>query len=172
MSGDEPDRTVYRSKRPEVVALWAKFKESAAVFDRAINAFLEAHAPAGAKAMTVDTWGAQKLAGITVVGDAGKPPSGWRLDRKNWILVPFRSTVAGKRVSEALDAVVLPDVRAELPGMPSWDLHNIAVRHPGIEIHDGAMYVLWGGGPPEGVDPDIWEPVPLSEYYAVKEAAA
>lgn len=170
------DLTIYRTTRPELVALWDKWREEGTKFHDEVMAFAAEYAPEGSNAMVSDG-GNKHIVGVSVVGDSNNPPSGWRLDRKRWILVPKRTDKIGKQIATAMDAVVFKDPRGALSGMPSMALlsgdDGVAMCSPGVEKHGDALYVKWSnGGPTAGIDPKIWVRVKLSDWYRVKEAEA
>lgn len=166
----EPDKTIYRTTDPELVALWEQWQEARREFSAKCDAFIAEFAPAGCEAMVTESFGT-RVVGVTVEGYASDLHEGWRLDRKRWMLVPFKKTARGKIIGKAMEGLHTPDPRTDLKGMPSWALIGIAICHPGVQPHDGALYMIWSGeGPNEGIDATIWEPVKLSEWYAIQEA--
>jgi hypothetical protein len=80
---------------------------------------------------------------------------------------------AGKDLRAELDS--LRSNGPKLVGMPDFQLVGLRSLAPAIFEHDGAMWVMWAediavartGGE---VDPDLWQRVPLSAFYAAKEA--
>jgi hypothetical protein len=165
-----PDKTVYRTTKPEMVTLWDKWEEAQREWNLKVDGFMKEFAPKDCAPMVTNSFGT-RVAGITVEGYGSNLPDGWRLDRKHWTLVPFRKTPRGKQIAKAMDGLVLDDPRGDLKGMPSWALIGLSICHPGMQLHNGALYAIWSGAGPdtEGVDPSIWEPVKLSEWYALQE---
>jgi hypothetical protein len=169
---DGPDQTVYRTTDERNLSLWAKWQAENVADCAKRDAFLTEWAPEGCALMLSSGFGGKRPVGVSVEGWAEKVPEGWRLDRKRWVLVPFMKTARGKKIRKALDALQRRDQRSDLIGMPSSLFSGWAWCQPGIEVHDGAMFVEWPdeGPPVEKIDLTIWEPVKLSEWYAMKEA--
>jgi hypothetical protein len=165
------DKTVYRTERPEVVALRGKWSDAHREMCARRDCFLSEHAPEGAAAQIVEgVWG-RMMVGISLDGRADEVPDGWRLDPRQGFLVPRRNTRRGKTIVEALGKVRMANPRDDLPGMPSLHWAGRSFAWPAVEFHGEAMYVVWGGGgpPAEEIDSDVWERVRLSEWYAMVE---
>jgi hypothetical protein len=88
-------------------------------------------------------------------------------------VVPNIRRKAGKDLRDELQA--LRSNGPKLLGMPDFQLVGFRSLAPAIFEHDGAMWVMWAeditdvrtGG---AVDLTLWEPIPLSAFYAAKEA--
>lgn len=104
-----------------------------------------------------------------VEGTGDDLPKGWRTD-KHGAVVPHKGTREGKAYAARLAAIPpLDDVVLRLVGMPNWSMGGGRMWSPGIRFADGEMFVTWGSEP-DGVDPEKWERVKLSVYYAAIEA--
>lgn len=171
---DGPDKTIYRTTDPRMTSLWAKWNAEKDEYVTQRDAFLAEYAPEGCALMLSSGFGGARPLGVSVEGWSEKVPDGWRLDRKHWVLVPFKKTAQGKRIAVALATLKRRDQRADLVGMPSFLMDGFAWHQPGIEIHDDAMFVIWsdGGPPADEIDSTVWERVRLSEWYALIEDEA
>lgn len=81
---------------------------------------------------------------------------------------------AGKDLAEELGT--LSTHGPDLPGMPAFVLVGFSSLAPALHFHDNAVWAMWSDDITEhaqtggGVDYETWETVPLSAYYAAKEA--
>lgn len=178
------EQFVYRTTKPEVVALEASWREAQDAYEKASRAFKRKHPikGAGGKLLPLlETRGhGRRVVGYQFFGN--NAPEGWRIDRKNDTLTPKRSNKIGKTIAADMDKCSMRDLRQDLHdfGMVTWTMgevgygSGIAMLSPGVAFMEGACWVSWskelkpGKG---GYDPDIWEPVKLSEFYAAKERA-
>lgn len=168
-----PDKTIYRTTDERNTSLWAKWQDENIEYCASRDAFLAEWAPDGCSLMLSSGFGGERPLGVSVEGYNNEVPDGWRLDRKHWILLPYRKTPRGKKIAAAMEALQWRDHRSDLIGMPSHLFTGWAWCVPGIEMHDGAMFAIWPDeGPTEGIDLAIWEPVKLSEWYAMIEGEA
>lgn len=76
---------------------------------------------------------------------------------------------AGKDLAAELRTLRTASI--DLPGMPSFELVGSRMLSPALFEHDAALYARWSGDV-RGVDESLWEPLPLSAYYAAHEAHA
>lgn len=116
--------------------------------------------------------------GSTVVGFEREPKDendpALKAERRRYWSVPRMGTTAGKALADELARLSMPG--PVLPGMPEFKLvssgQGIGTIAPGILEIDGTIWVTWA----REIDDDpkfdsrIWEQVPLSVYYAAKEA--
>lgn len=192
-----PVPTIYRSSHPTVLAAFDAHVAAAQEHADRLRVFLSAHLPDGYRPAINWGWGnGGRIVGFTHP-DGGEPPAGWRaVDRgAHRLVVPKKNTAAGRLAAAALEAVVaVPDVRASLP-MPFMVMTNDHTVHtPGVVRRDDVVWVRWGcdleaiahaeyeraredeaagvrrGRNVERPDPELWELVPLSAYYALAEA--
>lgn len=166
---------VYRSSHPDVLAHWRKQPELYDEWRRKIDGLLTAFGFAADSAVALR---GSKVIGFVYPQDAPLP-AGWRRDREMpSAIVAARRTAAGRRIGDQLEAVPQPDPRDGLPGgMPSvaFAATGMALMHPGIALIGGCVVVTWSGEleapKADRIDPAVWERVPLSQYWAMREAA-
>lgn len=168
------DKTVYRSTHPDVMAAWRTAQEQAIEIGRQRRELLDSLGFVGIRALTTDT----HILGVEHL--AGEIPAGWRRDRQtSMAIVPNRRTKAGAEVGRQLDRLTMPDPRLILiGGMPHmvWPDDEVRTYWPGRRLLDGAVWVTWGCDPEKSgrtvtIDPEVWQRMKLSEYYAAVEAA-
>jgi hypothetical protein len=165
----ERDLTVYRTRRPEVVALWHTAMEARKEWAEKLKAFQAEHGLTGREVYFYEPAG--HIAGFA--DDGSEPPTGWRVESRRNLLVPRLSSRPGKAIGKQLGALKHPDPRNDLPGMPAECFAGLKLLTCGLALREdgGALYVTWGAPIDEKrVDLDVWEQVRLSEYYAVLEA--
>ena len=164
-------QTVYRSSAPEVLEVQRDWKQGAEKF---MDFVTEIEAEVGRDALFTRAG----ISGQIVVGfraeegDQEMPPDGLRFDRTRRFLVPHQSTTLGKKfVKRFKDSA---NARAKFPGMPPevFDTNTMKMFAHGSEEIDGAVYITWGCEekvlPATLIDDDMWQRVPLSEWYALK----
>lgn len=173
--------SVYRTTDAETVAAFKAAGELRASWGNRVVAFAESIVDGG-KALTSYGFGSEHFVGIKFVhGD--KIPDGWRVhvSKRGWdYLVPRRSTKAGKAIAKEFDALGnAPSARAALMSMPDGFLGGdgegigIAYHSPGAALDGDVLTVVWGVVLPEAQEANVgaqWERVPLSVYYAEREA--
>ena len=180
---------VYRTRNADVVAGWKDMGEQKQAWSKRIEKWAREKSKPDKKRRPIVNdghWDAGGLVGLEAFypADYGKDaqlPEGWRLQKNSRgmdYLVPRMSLKAGKALAAEIGEInrQCPDMR-RLPGMPR---HAGIFASPGVELReDGqALYVLWSSKPYEGDDREdrvnfeIWEKVPLSEYWAVVEREA
>lgn len=104
-------------------------------------------------------------------------PAGWRRDRKlSEAITPARRTKLGKEIARRLAALPQPNVRRNMPGgMPHIAFGAHTFMRPGVARYGDAVYVTWSNKIDDcdssEIDPAVWQPVKLSEYYAAREEA-
>jgi hypothetical protein len=64
---DGPDRTIYRTTSPDMLALWDKWKAERSEYDAKRDTFLAEFAPAGCGAMVTQSFGI-RIVGVSVEG--------------------------------------------------------------------------------------------------------
>jgi hypothetical protein len=162
------DLTVYRTRRPEIVAIWDAAMEARKEWAEKVKAFQAEHGLRGREVYCYEPAG--HIAGFSE--DGSEPPAGWRVDQRRHILVPRLSTRPGKAIGEQLGTLKQPDPRNNLPGMPAECFAGLRLLTCGLALRENgsALYVTWSAPIDEKrVDLDVWEQVKLSEYYAVLE---
>lgn len=163
-----PDRdlTVYRSFHPDVVKHWQAGEAAVIAWRGDVKALLAELGMDHRTVWTHDLTG--EIDGLDY--DDRDVPDGWRVDARSGRLVPRRSTKPGKAIAAKLDALRMPDPRVSLPGMPSTCLVGDGLLTCGLQLMKGALYATWSRPIPEQrVDLMTWQPLKLSEYYAVLE---
>lgn len=164
---------VYRSSHPDVLAYWKAAQDADQAWRERVQSALAEIGFADHNFV---------MRGQNVIGVAhpvSEPiPHGWRkCSDLAGAIVPARNTREGKRIGLALDGLKRPDPRSGMPGgMPASALEGRLVRiHPGIELDGDVVWVSWSGPLGEQdadrIDPAVWERVPLSQYWAMREAA-
>jgi hypothetical protein len=174
-----PDKIVYRSSAAEVLAAIESFHADFRAYREAINAVLDEAGVGRYKIWaTTNGWQPGKFLGLDIPEDEF-PPKGWRLGKQ--YAVPDQRYAEGKRVAAAIKAVNHPgDPMRRIPGMPPDILTAGGFSSPGIAEMAGAVYVTWAHDPETSggsftgksatIDPALWERIPLSVYYAAREA--
>lgn len=168
-----PDPIVYRTSDRYVLERFRLAKiEYKAWHDACVDFAKSVHPDTNP--MMQEGFGSKTLAGIKKVTPI---PDGWReLKQGGWpqgVLVPYRSKKEGKAWAKQMDALrTAPDIRSLALGdtMPAGELNGFAYIAPGMDELDGALYVRWSDPPRGTIDESVWERVPLSRYYEVKEA--
>ena len=187
------DRIVFRSTHPVVVESWDAYLAARRGFTADLVTVAAEIDPdgKGRKMLAFDgSWGSFASGLAVIPEDATHPPEGWRVQqigKTHLALVPIRRTKIGREISERIKALRLPEYHP--PGMPSesWPRScnpngSTPVYRPGVRRIDGAIYCVWNGeadlaadrlmSDGKTVDPEMWEPCPLSAYYAAVEAHA
>lgn len=175
------DKYVYRSDHPDVLAAWERWDDESLAFHNAIqDAKKEWGFPPDASCSYLTTR-TMRVVGVKPFGDnARRPPEGWRLDTKHWLWVPFRSRKEGKAIAKLMDSLTCEKVTSYLPGMPAEHWQGLTFRHPGVRAMAGALWVTWSVDldavrntlvkkDEAPYDHEIWQRVPLSEFYAKVE---
>jgi hypothetical protein len=175
-----PDKIVYRSTHPDVLAHWEKTGSAEAQNawrDRVNQALAELGFP-GRRFATTNGFEDIEVTGVEHP-DGEDIPVGWKRTKKlAGAIVPDKRRAAGKRAAERLAALTAPNPRSKMPGgMPRacFAGTGMALMRPGVARHGEAVYVIWSAELEEPtatqIDTAIWERVKLSEYYAAVEAA-
>lgn len=158
--------TVYRTYRPELIKHWYDGQANLKAWSQRMDAFLDEQGLGNGTVWTYNITG--HFGGVD--HDGAEVPNGWRVDRRTGRLMPRLSTREGKAIGAKLDELRKPDPRADLPGMPGDCFVSLALLTCGLHLMRGALYATWGLPIPEAqVDLTVWQPVKLSEYYAVLE---
>lgn len=167
------DRIVYRTGAPEALALWETWRTKT-------DEFRERVAAVAADLGFSDRGPAQlsgRIIGFSHDSDT-PPPPGWRIHpRTDKVIVPDRRTQDGKATAALLEDLKIPNLRDHLPGgMPGTviDFDHLRFADGKITRHGDALYVTYEmERMPEEysthIDAGMWEPVALSEYYALIE---
>lgn len=192
-----PDAIIFRSTHPDVLQAWDDWVAGRRSSADALKALASQIDPDGnerevlAYAAT-GTWPATAVGLKALPQDREAPPTGWRhidpgrgLD--HCFILPYRRSKQGKEIYELIKAWQQPQL--DIPGMPreSWVYRGaphgaMAVLSPGIAVIDRVVYAKWAGDADlsadrsmsdrRTVDPSMWEPCPLSEFYAATERAS
>lgn len=174
----KPDRVVYRSTHPDVLAHWEKTgsAEAQQAWRERVNQTLAELGFADRRFATTDGFETIEVTGVEHQ-DGEEIPVGWKTTKKLFgAIVPDKRRAAGKRAAERLATLTAPSPRRKLPGgMPGacFASAGFALMRPGLARHGDAVYVTWSDELEEPtadkIDPAVWERVKLSEYYAVLE---
>lgn len=174
----------YRSNLPEALAAWEDYQAHVKDVARRREEMGERY---GGRHLWVNNSGFGH--GTQVVGleirDDEKP--GDLIGEHGELRIPLRGATnqarpnirrkAGKELQAELQSLKLEG--PNLPGMPGWTLLGLSVLKPAVVLYGDSMWVFWGESDPFGedehgpggtVDMKIWTRVPLSTYYAAKEA--
>ncbi len=172
------DPSVFRTSNKKVLRVYEDWKKAARKWQEKREILMKELDPTGKRgAMVSRSGGRMVFLGMEHKNDL-EVPLGWRLDREHSILVPRRSTSAGKQIVQRIEDVCPPlsDPRGTIPGMPHGHLglgedKRMYYMHPGIERHGGWLYAVWGTDEPpiSEIDLKIWKSVKLSAYYALVE---
>ncbi|MGI5418686.1 hypothetical protein [Actinomadura luteofluorescens] len=174
------DPIVYRSTHPDVLAHWdAKGSREAQQAWRArVDATVADLGFEGRNPVVSET-----IFGATVTGvqhPADQPiPDGWRRHpHLDDAIAPHKATKTGKAAAAQLRQLDLPNPRLGMPGgVPkvASAAHESAFLAPAVQRIGDAVYLRWSqeiaAGDARLIDGAVWERVPLSEYYAAREAA-
>jgi hypothetical protein len=176
------DPFVYRSRDPQVVGSWKAACDALTAYVAETDAAL---ARAGLNDRKVyrstNSWSYGAVRGIAI-DDGAEVPRGWRMTTR--YAVPDKRIKAGKEIAATLDAITHPGAPTRhLPGMPEDAINrNGSFSGPSVRVleNGAAIYAEWSMDP-DGresfmhgkavVDHSLWEPAPLSEYYAAREAS-
>jgi hypothetical protein len=100
-------------------------------------------------------------------------PAGWRFDGAKRDVVPAKRTPEGKEIVQTLAGLTLHGDR--FPGCPGILFAEGFSVFPRVAKIGDDYFLTLSKVPREekanALDPDIWEPVKLSEYHAALEAA-
>jgi hypothetical protein len=174
------DKTVYVSRKPEVLKAWEAAGQAIQDYVDATQAVLNATGLGEYKTWrSTNGWHPGEFVGLAI--PAGIPVAGWRMLAD--YAVPDKRLKQGKAIDAALKAVKHPgDPRAHLIGMPADVMAGGGFQTPAVRLLDDgtALYVAWRTDPAvcstsfmsksTEIDADLWGRVPLSVYYAAVEA--
>lgn len=178
-------KTAFKSSQPEVLAQWEAFRAEAEEVSLRRREFevdlgVESHRllirrrPFGH---------ATDAVGISAESyeSLDPKPEGWRILKRDGYATPNPRSNAGKVWVERLRACTSPE--SDFPGMPQMHMaetggFQMAIHLPAIWLWEGTVYAGWDCTFPEEpktadeVPPvaEVWESIPLSEYYAAREA--
>lgn len=160
------DLTAYRTTHPDALTAWHQAAEARETWGEQMEAFLAEHG-FEKRTIYVGRWG--RVLGVQRIDDEDAP-DGWRVDSRTGHLMPRLASRTGKRIDAQLTALIQPDPRDAMPGMPKECIVSLALLTCGLALMGGALYATWGRPIPEDqVDRGIWERVKLSEYYTAIE---
>ena len=163
----------YRSSAAQVLADWDAYQAKVSEISEKRRAMGDRF---GRRLMVSTGWGhSSRVVGFEVldgeedglvVGDNGEI----RIPKKG---PPYNTATpnlrrkAGKDLHAELQRLYLDG--PEFAGMPSFMMVGFHMLSPALFKHDGAVWARWAE-PVENIDAALWESVPLSTYYAAKEA--
>lgn len=154
----------YKTATPEVIAAWtAAVEQHRETASRATTGAEKIGKNNGL--MIQRSIGEEEFVGLAPI-DPTDPPEGWRYVRERF--EPRRGK-AGDEAREWLKSVQLPQLRNIMDdhGLPKILFKGGRMRTPGMFMHDGAIYAIYGAEP-DNIGP-AWERIPLSEYYTAQE---
>ncbi|TYK45208.1 hypothetical protein [Actinomadura decatromicini] len=165
-------KIVYRSTHPDVLDHWRNTgsAEAQQAWRARVEETLTDLGLAGCRLVLK---GETRVVGVEYDGE---PPEGWRRNRDlAGSIAPARRTAVGKEIGKRLDDLRRPDPRRDLPGgMPDVAFAKHTFMRCGIAPHGDAVYVTWPDEIDKGdgsyIDPNVWDRIKLSEYYALLEA--
>lgn len=178
MTKNRPDRVVYRAKTKDPMDVLEEYERKMKQYHRQLKRFVKLIAPDEDRhPMRSHIVGrSDRFIGLSTKREDFKhPPEGWRVVSRGDVLMPKRTTAAGKELYKRIEDMgkqTPPDPRSLFDGMPRefhrMDGHGYNVHEPGLEVLGGKVYVVWSIEP-DGVDPKLWERVKLSTYYLAVE---
>jgi hypothetical protein len=168
------DKTVFTTDDPNVMDKWRADNARYQEWSERVEAWAAPWREKGYAPVTYKSGDRCWLAGLS--GD--EPPGpGWRRNTRNdypryW--VPRRGSKIEKALSDEMRQIVVSGLGA-FEGMPRQILDGLRLITHGVHVYGDRLYVEWS------CDRDavertreyngaIWRHVPLSEYYAAKEA--
>lgn len=161
---------VYRATETASAAYIERTTELTKARQEAGAMFLERHGfPDNTK-----FWGTDRaFTGLDLRPDS--PPSGWRIDSREGVLMPAKRTKEGKQIAQEMAEIPYQNPRRELPGgMPEVGFSSDkSFMRPGATVIGGRLYATWPAPLHERdaahIDTTVWEQISLSSYYLVKE---
>lgn len=172
------DPVIYRSTAPEALDHYQGVLDTIAVVRQRREDFIAELGMPGRKIAQMGGGAGYKMTGVQHLPEHGDIPTGWKLDRDlSGCIKPDTRTAPGRRIAKRMEELTLPTARKDLPGgMPEmvWDMEGGPMARPGVQRMEGAVYVRWPFDPEQAdkglkIDPEVWERVKLSDYYAVVE---
>jgi hypothetical protein len=170
-------KVAYRSVSQAVLDTWEQARQDDAAAHEAVRKWLATLGMADrAVHVHADIDGAVRVVGVDDDPAAASLPDGWRRHRDGY-LVPDKRTKLGRMLTDRMAALKGPAVRVriqESTGMPtSWFNLDRFVRYtPALQQFGDRVYALAGTHASPVPPVEHWEQVPLSVYYAAKEAHA
>lgn len=168
---------VYRTRLPEALETFDRYREAHREWREKVAAFCEKHSD------TPKFWHNSFLhheyfIGLVAPKD-GKLAPGWRIERKNGMMVPAKRTPEGKALAAEMRKIDTGPVLT-LGGMPQESSVEYSdgsgrgrIYTFGVKRGDDYLEVSWAVPVPQDkVDFEIWEKVPLSQWHAEREALA
>lgn len=162
----------FKSKQPELVAAYlAAHEKAVAEFNAKVDAF---KATIGGRELFGTRFfdGGFAVAGFNTQNSFEEIPAGWRRDGKHKA-VPARKTPEGKEHAKALAGLGLRG--NTYPGCPNMLFAEGYSVYPRVAKAGADFFltlsIVLRDEPNNALDPEIWEPVKLSEYHAALEAA-
>lgn len=162
---------VFRSTHPDVLSVLADYRQAMDVWRGRSAALLVDLGFEGRDFLVAYGLGSRWITGIEPL-PGEEPPTGWRIAHRSDqdVLVPDKRRKAGKDADARIQQTQPPaDVRGHLPGMPGTQWAGSTIYTPALCEIDGAVWVRWREDVSR-VDEALWERVPLSQYWAAREA--
>lgn len=180
--------TVYRSTHPDIIALVESWPQLYSEWDERCKAALTKWGFEGHNTWTTQSgFSGVRMAGIDP-GNMKRAPIGWHKEPRQDYYVP--SSKPNTKAQHALreefrELQNMPDVRKLFAdSMPVFLFAGLGVVRYASTYRDGVVWIRWPDCDPERtaaseegcrgmdgtVNRDLWERVPLSEFYAMVEA--
>jgi hypothetical protein len=163
----------FKTKQPALISDYLEAREvTVAGFHAKVDAF---KATIGGKELFGTSMfdGGFLVAGYRAEKYGEDLPAGWRHEGSRLDVVPAKRTPEGKEHAKALAALYLPG--NSYPGCPEVLHAENHLVFPRVDKVGEDYYLTLSkvpiDRPANTLDPDIWEPVKLSEYHAALEAA-
>lgn len=168
-------RVAYRSHSQAAINTWEQARQDDIAAQAAVREWLATLGMSDrAVRVHTDFDGAVCVVGVDIDPATDSMPDGWRQHRDGY-LVPDKRTKPGRALAGRMAALKGPAVRLRMlqaTGLPtSWFNLDRFVRYtPALQRFGDSVYALAGGGAEPGPPAEHWERIPLSAYYAAKEA--
>jgi len=159
------DPSTFASSDPAVIEWWEQSLIARKEYRAKVDAFAAEYGM-GREAVVLAGWSIG-VAGLEVLSSDREdgPPEGWRIVdgvHASWIQ-PYRRSKAQKAIHEAMPSMAEPR-----ESMPGYEHEIFPGGLPGFFVNDGTAYASTDA--PERFDLDVWASIPLSEFYAAREA--
>lgn len=176
------EMTVYVTDDPEMIAAMEEWSKGRSRYSKDLRRAMRDLGVSKHKPMVSQFAGMTQWDGITVES-ATDIPVGWRLDRKVWMLVPYKSTKEGKQVAARMAQVRhprYPELRGMLRNHMAVKGGQMYLMNPSLYLLEGRLYAKWNLAevPETGkdgrrkvtvIDRGLWDLVRPSEFMRLLE---
>lgn len=173
--------TAYKSKQPDTHTAW--LESCQAVWDQFRD---QVHQWAEDNQLDVDSLSIRGtgfshtityyVEGYRTTTADPEPREGWRMVPRSDLWVPAKRTPQGKAIAKQLDALTMstgavPGFHELISGTKGKDSEQSYITSPTLTVCPPDVYATLPviPRPPATPDPELWEPVKLSEYWAAVE---